>query len=186
MTVLEVAHSLTSERIDTLVRQIEPHVEKITDLTYENRARLVRPMLNYDNQSLALQFLPAVGEAGRGLDEDGYTYHHLRRDVFDLVKATGVEVGSRYVTPSAHLTIARFITTRDFEGADGGVDGGKVEQLISEIDSINEWLREEHWCYKSARADEGDWIVGQEKGLDCRKGTLWYGDGESIRLGKGF
>jgi hypothetical protein len=28
--------------------------------------------------------------------------------------------------------------------------------------------------------------VGQEKGLDCRQGTLWYGGGETIRIGKGF
>jgi hypothetical protein len=28
--------------------------------------------------------------------------------------------------------------------------------------------------------------VGEERGLDFRKGTLWYGGGETVRLGVGF
>lgn len=187
MTVLEIAHSLTNEQIETLAESIDPIVPEITDFPYEHRARLVRPRLNYDTQSLALQFLPAVGEPGRSLEEDKYTYHHLRRDVFSKVKAAGIEIGSRYVTPSAHLTIARFITKRDSEKTNGYVDHQKVQALVSEIDEINVWLSREYWPIAGSKGSAGEWIVGQEKGLDCRKGTLWYGSGgETIRLGKGF
>lgn len=187
MTALEIAHSLTNEQIEHLVEQIKPHAQDITDYTFDHRARLVKPMLNYDTQSLALQFLPATGEPGRSLSEDRYTYHHLRRDLYTKVKQTGVEVGSRYVTPSAHLTICRFITTKDFETKDGEVDHGKMAEFVERIDEINVWLQEEYWPSEDGKIKDGvEWVVGKEKGLECRKGTLWYGGGERVCLGKGF
>jgi hypothetical protein len=61
----------------------------------------------------------------------------------------------------------------------------KMELFIKEIERINQWLEEEFWP-KNERNIEGAWIVGQEKGLDFRQGTLWYGGGNTVRLGKGF
>lgn len=186
MTALEISHSLTGQQIDVLVDQILPHAREITDYTYNHRARLVRPHLNFDTQSLALQFLPAVGEPDRSLEEDAYTYHHLRRDLFSKVQQAGIQVASRYITPSAHLTISRFITKRDFETADGEVDHEKVKDFVATIDAINRWLKEEYWPTKGNIKQGGEWTVGEEKGLECRKGTLWYGGGETVCLGKGF
>lgn len=49
------------------------------------------------------------------------------------------------------------------------------------------WLEETFWPQEGGeRNDEGEWVVGQEKGLDCRRGQLWYGGGETVNLGKGF
>jgi hypothetical protein len=98
----------------------------------------------------------------------------------------GVKVASRYVVPSAHLTIGRFITKKDFETANGEIDHTKVSQLVATIESINAWLQEEYWPTDGKIQEGGEWIIGQEKGLECRKGTLWYGGGERIHLGKGF
>lgn len=185
MTALEIAHSLTKDQIEALVEQIHPHAQEIASYTYDHRARLVKPHLNYDSQSLALQFLPAIGEPRTSLGEDSYTYHHLRRDLFSKVQAAGIKVGSRYVTPSAHLTICRFVTTR--ETAEGEVDLAKVEMFVATIDEINEWLKKEYWPTENGIKEGGEWIVGKEKGLECRKGTLWYGSGgETVCLGKGF
>jgi hypothetical protein len=33
---------------------------------------------------------------------------------------------------------------------------------------------------------KAEWLVGDGKGLDCREGALWYGGGQTVRLGKGF
>lgn len=192
MTALEITHSLTSPEILALVEQIRPAMETITDYPYNNhRPRLVRPIISYDAQALALSFLPASGEPGRGLHEDKYTYHHLRRDLFALATETGVKVASRYVVPSAHLTIARFIDSSEFETTKSGgvkVDSEKVKKLVETIEEINEWLEKEFW--PSGEGSEikagGEWIVGQEKGLDFRQGSLWYGGGNTVRLGKGF
>lgn len=187
MTALEITHSLTAEEIDALVAQMLPGVPEITDFTSDHRARLVKPVLSYDAQALALSFVPGAGERGRSATEDAYTYHHLRRDLYDKARASGVKIASRYVIPSAHLTIARFITKRDFETADGEVDHARVEELIATIDEINKWLEAEYWSREEDVGPNGEWVVGEEKGLEYRKGALWYGSGgETVHLGKGF
>ncbi|KAK5129399.1 hypothetical protein LTR08_003286 [Meristemomyces frigidus] len=186
MTALEVIHSLTAQEIDAMVEKMLPGVPDITDYTREHRARLVKPLVSYDAQALALSFLPAAGEPGRVTD-DSYTYHHLRRDLHNKAQSTGVKVASRYVIPSAHLTIARFVTKRDFETADGDLDHAKVETLIAAIDEINNWLEVEYWPRQDSVHAGGEWIVGEGKGLDFRKGALWYGGGgETVHLGEGF
>lgn len=186
-TALEITHSLTAEEIDALVEKMLPSVQGIVDYTYGHRAKLVKPLLSYDAQALALSFLPAAGESGRTPEEDSYTYHHLRRDLYNKAQATGVKVASRYVMPSAHLTIARFISKCDFETEDGRVDHVQIEALIKTIDEINDRLMKEYWPRIDCIKDGGEWIVGQEKGLECRKGALWYGSGGStVSLGRGF
>ncbi|EME80937.1 uncharacterized protein MYCFIDRAFT_78640 [Pseudocercospora fijiensis CIRAD86] len=168
MTALEITHSLTAPEIDALAEQIKPHAEAITDYTLTHHPRLVRPIVSFDAQALALSWLPATGEDG-----DDYTYHHLRRDLFTLASKTGVKVASRYVIPSAHLTIGRFTNKEDTP--DGNHEA--IAKLIQKIEEINTWLQD---C-------EDEWTVGEESGLDFRKGTLWYGSGgETIRLGRGF
>lgn len=194
MTALEITHSLTASEIEGLVTQLRPMIEQMTDYTFRHRSRLVKPKLSYDAQAIALSFLPAAGEPPAsperlGTDGDRYTYHHLRRDLFTLAQSTGVRVASRYVVPSAHLTIARFVTTEGFEMDGGRVDHESVAKLVEKIEEINRWLEAEYWPKEAEGSVKvgGEWIVGQEKGLECRKGTLWYGSGgETVRLGKGF
>ncbi|THX22507.1 hypothetical protein D6C77_09137 [Aureobasidium pullulans] len=193
MTALEITHSLTDPEIDELVEQVRPGIPEITDYTYSHRARIVKPSLSYDAQAFALSFLPAAGEPctadpSRKPEDDAYTYHHLRRDLYALTSATGVKVASRYVVPSAHLTVGRFIERSDTESADGKVDHARMQKLVKVVDEINEWLKTEYWPKdgKTIKAG-GEWIVGEGKGLDSRKGALWYGSGgETVRLGKGF
>lgn len=63
----------------------------------------------------------------------------------------------------------------------------KMQKWIGKIEEINKWLFEECWPQEGKERNlEAEWLVGQEKGLDFRRGTLWYGGGETIRLGKGF
>ena len=166
-------------------------------------------MLTYDASAIAISYLPAAGDKE---NEDKYTYHHLRRDVWEMTSNTsatnatgstageigpgatgpGVKVESRYVVPSAHLTIARFVTAKDTtrdRTEDGEVDLEVMKKFVERIDEINEKLEQEYWPQGEqgdSIQDEGQWIVGEEQGLDCRWGTLWYGEGETVRLGKGF
>ncbi|KAK5168995.1 uncharacterized protein LTR77_006304 [Saxophila tyrrhenica] len=186
MTAMEVTHSLAAPEIEGLVETLRPNIQSIADYAFTRRARLVKPLLSFDAQALALSFLPAAGEASRSTEEDQYTYHHLRRDLHNLITTSGVKVASRYVVPSAHLTIARFITKKDFQTGEGEVDLEKVAKLVDVIEELNAWLRTEYWPEGRRFKDGGEWIVGEEKGLECRKGTLWYGGGERIYLGKGF
>ncbi|KAI4240201.1 MAG: hypothetical protein LQ352_007693 [Teloschistes flavicans] len=192
MTALEITFSLTAPEIDDIVAQMVSKIPQITDYPYQHRARLIKPMLSYDTAAIALSFEPAAGESppkDRSPTADIYTYHHLRRDLYGLSKETGVDVASRYVVPSSHLTIARFVTQTDVAKAedDHTPDPAKVQRLIAYIEEINADLREQYWPHNGQDIkDGGQWIVGEGKGLDCRKGTLWYGGGETVRLGKGF
>jgi hypothetical protein len=194
ITVMEVAHSKTEKEIDELKDALQDHCKKIADHTCSNRARLIKPLLSFDSAALALSFAPAAGEAltaTRSADEDKYTYHHLRRDTYATIADAGLEVGSRYVVPSAHLTIARFNSPNAFGGdpMDGSVtlNTKKRKHWIKEIELINQWLEAEFWPQEGQPIKPGgQWIVGEEKGLDFRKGTLWYGGGSTIYLGEGF
>lgn len=195
LTVMEVAHSKTKDEIAALIEGLKAHCKDIADHTMTHRARLIKPLLSYDSAALALSFVPAAGESvshGRTVEDDKYTYHHLRRDAHAALTEAGVQVGSRYVVPSAHLTIARFNSPNVFGGdlmdKSAALDMKKRKHWINEIEMINKWLEAEFWPEgEDGRIKAGgEWIVGEEKGLDFRGGKLWYGEGETIYSGEGF
>ena len=200
MTALEVAHSLTSPAIDALVSTLLPHLDAILALPQQHRARLLKPTLSYDSAALALSFVPADdnNDNNNNNNDEACTYHHLRRALYHATASTGIAIGSRYVVPSAHLTIARFNTPNVFGGGAGIMDPAptldpqKRRDWIRAIESINAWLEAECWPQTGTgtRLEQirpgGEWVVGEERGLDFRKGRLWYGGGETVRLGEGF
>ncbi|KAK3994652.1 RNA ligase/cyclic nucleotide phosphodiesterase [Cladorrhinum sp. PSN332] len=202
MTTLEIAHSRTPSGIADLVSALRPALPNLTNFPFTHRARLVKPFLSYDLSAIAVSFLPAAGESvkspppvpphpdyivhpglsGASITEtDRYTYHHLRKDIFDAVNGTGVEIGSRYVVPSAHITLGRYLTQKDHETKE------QREAWIHAIDKINAWLEKEVWDATHVDSEFiGEWIVGQERGLNARGGPLWYGGGRTIMVGEGF
>jgi hypothetical protein len=191
LTALELTHSLTQPEIDAIIIHLgNSTAETMTDYTFSHRARLIKPMISYDGAALALSFLPAAGELlpcekseseVRTQEDDSFTYHHLRRDLFNIASKTGVSVDSRYVVPSSHITIGRFLTQDDHDTPE------KMVNWIKKIEQLNAWLEEEYWPKENGkRREDGEWIVGQERGLDFREGTLWYGGGNTVRIGKGF
>lgn len=191
LTAMEMTHSKTAEEIQHLVSIMKDKIPTITDYTFSYRARLIKPMIGFDASALALSFVPAAGEglhSGRTLEDDQYTYHHLRRDLYDMCNSTSAPVDSRYVVPTSHLTVGRFIYAKDLADEAGKPDEKKMEMFIKKIEAMNEWLRQEFWPeYNDGRIpDGGEWVVGEEKGLELRMGTVWYGDGCSVRIGKGF
>jgi len=194
ITVMEVAHSKTGDEIATLIHKLKDHCERVADHTCTHHARLIKPVLSYDSAALALSFIPAAGESptrNHSAEDDTYTYHHLRRDAYSAITDSGIEVGSRYVVPSAHLTIARFNSPNVFGGdpldENAALDLKKRMHWIKEIELINQWLEAEFWPQGGKPIKPGgQWIVGEEKGLDFRSGTLWYGGGSTIYLGEGF
>ncbi|PHH80961.1 hypothetical protein CDD80_5171 [Ophiocordyceps camponoti-rufipedis] len=180
LTTLEMAFSKTADEIAALVARVRPEAERIASYTYSHRARLVKPAVAYDLKGFAVSWVTAAGETVATSNEDGhvddaFTYHHLRRDVYDLVQGTGVEVASRYQVPGAHVTLGRFLDDEDHDTVE------KRQTWAAAVDDINRWLEAEVWG-----TPDGEWIVGQEKGLDFRAGTLWYGGGRTIVMGEGF
>jgi hypothetical protein len=179
MTTLEVTHSKTAPEISSVLSKLQPSIDQIVNYTFTHHTRLIKPCLGFDDQAIALSFVPVSDETlsnshapERNPADGAYTYHHLRRDVWQLVHSASVEVGSRYVVPSAHLTVGRFITNNDFF-TNGKIDGEKVKRLVDVIKEVNAWLEREFWPDAEGRIREGgEWVVGQELGLDCRRGRL--------------
>lgn len=189
ITVLEVTHSKTAPEIKSIVDSIRDKVPAMGDYTYDHRVRLIKPLIGFDASALALSFVPAAGEglhSGRNAKDDKYTYHHLRRDVFGLLREAGVQVESRYVVPSSHLTIGRFINIKDFVGRDGSQDASRIKAFVDKIEEINGWLEKEFWPEHNSGTVPMEFNLGEETGLHCRMGTLWYGGGEEVHRGKGY
>ncbi|KZW02490.1 hypothetical protein EXIGLDRAFT_637515 [Exidia glandulosa HHB12029] len=153
-TVLEIIHSVPLERVEAVVSLLGKSGAKAAVRLASKPARLIRPMLSIDDSAVALTFLPDISD---------YTYHHLRRDAWERMKAAGVLVESRYIAPSAHITIARFIVQDDHR------TGALMESWVRGLEDINEWLRRDY--------EDIEWIVGAEQGLILRKGRVWYGGG---------
>ncbi|KAL2843704.1 RNA ligase/cyclic nucleotide phosphodiesterase [Aspergillus pseudoustus] len=182
-TVLEVAHSLTEEEIETLVQTLQSSTTvqpaQIASYPIAHPTRLIRPMVSFDSAALALSFVPAA----TGDPSQSYTYHHLRRDIWDLVRQAKLPVASRYVVPSAHVTIARFISQDGFtvEGEDEAdkVDKHQVKTFIDKIGEINRKLESEYWSVPADAGDGGQWLIGREA-LVIRRGRVWYGGGEDV------
>ncbi len=82
-----------------------------------------------------------------------------------MVRESGAEVASRYVVPSAHITLARFVGSgawgREMRREDVG-------RWVEAIEDINKELSNstETWDMKNQ--------------LVCRVGRLWYGGGITV------
>ncbi|KAJ6090474.1 RNA ligase/cyclic nucleotide phosphodiesterase [Penicillium sp. IBT 16267x] len=190
-TVLEVAHSLTEKEIENLVQNLQASKDmtaaQIAEYPVTHKSRLLKPMVSFDASAMALSFVPAAGEnLPAGDNGDDYSYHHLRRDVFQMVRQAQLPVASRYIVPSAHVTIARFINNEDFivQGAEGAeLDRARVKMLVEKVEAINKKLEAEFWPQADGTVPEGgEWIVGQQN-LVIRRGRLWYGGGENVSMG---
>ncbi|EIN06647.1 hypothetical protein PUNSTDRAFT_71911 [Punctularia strigosozonata HHB-11173 SS5] len=183
-TALEMVYSVTEKEISAIMAIIGPAIGQMTDYTLTHRTRLAKPMLAYDVGGVALTLVPAAGEGREersedteAEDDDAYTYHHLRRDLFDLCCSTGHIITSRYVVPSAHITIGRFITDIDFvlSSEDRKPDTVKVKRWVDTVDEINDWLQSEYWPANSDIRAGGEWIVGEGVPLELGAGRVWYG-----------
>lgn len=192
MTTLEMLPARTIAEVDeieTFLKENAP-LQYIVNYTLTHRARLVRPIVSYDASALALSFVPAVEDTDHevdGISNNYYSYQHLRSDLYDIVTEAGCQLEARYTVPSAHVTIARFVrpvgwTEKEFE--ESSLFRKRAKELVATIEDINQELRSDDWK-RFGNPSRGEWVVGQEKGLELMKGRSWYGKGESVLIGKG-
>lgn len=183
MTTSELLSSCPENEVEGMaaILQQKLPIEEIVSYTLTHRARLIRPVISYDTTAFALSFVPAAEE-----ETDAYTYHHLRRDVWDIVSQSNCEFASRYNVPSAHLTIARFVVPPEADKSKMVDDlCSRTTAIVNKIEEINQTLRSTDWK-QFGNPSRGEWVVGQERGLDFHKGRSWFGEGETVYIGKGF
>lgn len=149
LSVLEIAHSQPVEVVEQKLSALRGGLEEI--LRMDQTTSLVEPKVCFDENALALTFVP---------NEDFiYTYSHLRADLWER-SSKYVDVSSRYAVPSAHVTIARFV---------GDAPAKQVEALLRAIEEVNEDL--------DSNSKEVEWRIGENRGLVCKCGKIWYGGG---------
>jgi hypothetical protein len=193
MTTLEMLPARTLAEVNEFEKFLKENtpLQDIVNYTLTHRARLVRPIVSYDASALALSFVPAVEDRDHGVDgksNDSYSYQHLRSDLYDIVTEAGCELEARYTVPSAHVTIARFVRPVGWSKKkieESSISHKRARELVTTIEDINRELRSDHWK-RFGDPSRGEWVVGQEKGLELMKGRSWYGKGESVIVGKGF
>ncbi|KAK9487871.1 RNA ligase/cyclic nucleotide phosphodiesterase [Lipomyces starkeyi] len=162
MTALEILHSADDDAVELELQRLKPYLKTL--LAPRPAPVLVKPMLSFDQSALALSFLPEdspIGDSG-----NWYTYHHYRLDLNNIVQKAGVPVESRYQVPSAHVTVARFVKPL----------AGSMQHWLAKLDEINNWLEND-------RGRDIRWVVGDERGNECRCGRIWYGGGWSEDIG---
>lgn len=193
MTTLEMLPARTLAEVNEFEKFLKENapLQDIVNYTLAHRARLVRPIVSYDASALALSFVPAVEDTYYEVDgksNESYSYQHLRSDLYDIVTEAGCQLEARYTVPSAHVTIARFV--RPVGWSEKGVEASslfreRAQELVVTIEDVNRELRSDHWK-RFGNPSRGEWVVGQEQGLELITGRSWYGKGESVLIGKGF
>ncbi|KAJ5933533.1 hypothetical protein N7454_005862 [Penicillium verhagenii] len=182
MTTSELICAKTRTEVDEAMEifQQKLPLEDIVSYTLTHSPKLIRPIISYDSTAIALSFLPAA-EA-----KDWYTYHHLRRDLWDIMSESGCQLGARYNVPSAHVTIARFAMP---PGADRTKELNdlcmRASGLVEKIEDINQELQSGDWK-RFGHPSRGTWVVGEEKGMQLNQGRSWYGKGDVVLTGRGF
>ncbi|KAJ5752171.1 hypothetical protein N7520_009088 [Penicillium odoratum] len=183
MTTSELINAKTRPEVDEAmgIFQQKLAIEEIVNYTLTHSPRLVRPIISYDDTAIALSFIPAAE-----MEIDRYTYHHLRRDLWDLVSESGCQLNARYNVPSAHVTIARFVMPPGVDKLKE-VDSlcSRTVEIIEKIEDINQELRSGDWK-RFGSTSRGVWVVGQEQGMELNQGRSWYGKGEVILTGEGI
>ncbi|KFY20792.1 hypothetical protein V491_03422 [Pseudogymnoascus sp. VKM F-3775] len=161
LTTLEITHSLPPRAIAPLLSVLDPAITALVSYPSTHPSRLVKPLLSFDASAVALSFIPA--------DDGKFTYHHLRRSLFEMAKSTGIEIESRYVVPSAHITLCRFLETKDHATEE------KMRGWIEKLEGINGWLVKNYWAGNAP--EDLEWMVDE---LALWVGRVWYGDGEMV------
>ena len=177
-TVLEVTHSEPLSYVLSLAKQLALIIPELIYLPITTHGcRLVKPLITFDAAGVALSFVPQSQILSKGRDHSIPTIHHLRGTLWQRMTNTGVAIQSRYRVPTAHITLARFVSggTTNVTTLSPAVDEQyfecsmeTVRMFMDTIEQLNEVLEN----------DMTVWEVNDE--LVCRVGDLWYGGGWTV------
>ncbi|KAI5894755.1 uncharacterized protein SCHCODRAFT_02534933 [Schizophyllum commune H4-8] len=175
ITLLELVVAKTTTDVEETIQKLGSDlIEQLVGYPKAHPTRLAHPRLNADLGGLALSFLPEARGTCQDAEDAPYTYLHMRRDLYALAGGAGVTPQARYAAPSAHITLARFVSEEDFVAlagpeAEREPAKEKAAKFLRLVDTINEELQ----------ASDLAWTVG-EAGVELRRGRTWYGGGDVV------
>ncbi|EEQ29169.1 conserved hypothetical protein [Microsporum canis CBS 113480] len=168
LSVIEISHRHPMAHLRSVFDQIGKSLfQKLLDhpatlaATESRTSRLGRPMLLFDGVGVAISFVP-VGT-------DQYTYHHLRADLHNMAVSSGIKTDTCYTACMSHITLGRFVSSKNFDLETAEMAQQRLRDWINTIQSINKELNEYY------QANDWEWTVGEEKGLELQMGMLKFG-----------
>lgn len=216
LSVLELSHRHPISHLRAVYNAVgEPLLRTMVDIPFtkytesqgRSVARLVKPQLMIDRAGVAVTFVPddslqdeIDGDSAPNITKnEPFTYHHLRSSLNSLALSSGVEIDTCYTAPSAHITIARFVSSHFFDGGPHHAVSHsasvppppeqptpsyssadlvqkriqKAEQWVELIHGINDELRKQ--AEDPTLRKQLSWVVGQEKGLEVQLGYVKFG-----------
>ena len=153
ITVYEVTHSRTAEQLQPLLAAVRSHESQLFSALPVDRVRFDSPLLNYETSTVALTLLP--------VDVGDYDITTLRAEVGERLSAVGVQWEGRYVAPTAHITIGRFIRSQ--------LQRATMEQWLAKLDELRDECRQ--W--------QGEWCLAHGS-LQVMTAASWYGHGTVV------
>lgn len=141
MTVLEIDNSSTKNRIKEINNILLPHIDRLMTIT-ENGPELDNPLICFDANAIALSFT--------SVDRSHIKY---RLELYDSIASCGIDIRPRYHTPSAHITITRFV--EDLCAED-------LMILLDRIKTINSSIVNTRWKVSNCEFNYGFIWYGQQ------------------------
>lgn len=153
VTVYEITHSKTPQQLQPLVSAIRSHGLRLFEALPVERVKFDAPLVNFDTAAVAVTFLP--------VNVDGYSIAAFRSELAGRLSELGVEWDGRYVAPTAHVTIARFVKPE--------LQNATMEQWLLKLDELREQCQQ--W--------EGGWCLADAR-LQVMTDKSWYGGGTVV------
>jgi len=97
LTLVEICHSRSPEEANSIAGVVGSEIRRIAAMT--SPPKVDSPMLVFDSQAVALNFLPT---------DDAL--QDARQSILERLSTLGISTDSRYEIRSAHVTLMRYIT----------------------------------------------------------------------------
>ncbi|CUM65865.1 uncharacterized protein PRCAT00003515001 [Priceomyces carsonii] len=142
LTVLEIALLLPKSSIMKIVEEVLPHIETILRIANDGPV-LNEPLICFDSNAIAVSFT-SVGKCSS----------RYRQDVFESVSLYDIKAQPRYLSPTMHITIVRFVKELDEED---------IKSLLQKVDELNSSIQNFEWKVSKCELNYGLGWYGQPK-----------------------
>lgn len=140
MSVLEITSSSPKSTLIPIIDVLLQYVSQIL-LLASNGPELGSPLICLDANAIALSFTSV-----------SKSHLEYRLELYDCVTSYGVKIKPRYYTPSAHITILRFVDD---------LDEKDINSLIEQIQLINSSITDLKWKISNCEFNYGPIWYGQ-------------------------
>lgn len=140
ITIQEICFGRPESDVNEVVHKLLEFEDEILAFS-NNGPYLCRPQINFDENAIALSFVSR-----------DTSYLKFKKLVYDILAEKGVPIQQRYYSPSAHITIVRFL--KDLSPED-------TKKLVHKVTELNKIMENISWKVSNS---------------ELAYGLTWYGE----------